>query len=104
MGPSTEQRRASTDSVIDHGTTILGWRTKVDRIKALTRVVYIDAAYIDAVTGELKSTVKAMTQNHTSGQFLMDYRVLFFNWNIVKDLELEPKNLKSTQLDSPSWE
>lgn len=90
--------------MIDHGTTTSGWRAIVDRIKALTRVVYVDAAYVDAITGELKSTIKAMTQHPTSGQFLMDYRVLFFDWSIVKDLELEPKNLMGTKLGSPSWE
>jgi hypothetical protein len=53
----------------------------------LIRVVYVDAAQVDAVARELKSTVKAMTKFHASGQLLTDHRVQFFDWNVLKGQE-----------------
>ena len=50
-------------------------------------MIDVDAAQIDAVDQELKSTVKTMTQHHASGPCLTDHRVLFFDWNVLQDRE-----------------
>jgi hypothetical protein len=77
----------STDSVIDRSSMTSWLKSMVDRTKPLIRVVYVDAAQVDAVARELKSTVTAMTQYHASGQSLIDHRVLFFDWKVLKGQE-----------------
>ena len=77
----------STDSVIDCGSTRSGLKSMVGGTKPLIRVIYVDAAQVEAVARELESTVKAMMQYHASGQLLIGHRVLFFDWNVLKGQE-----------------
>jgi ATP dependent DNA ligase domain len=77
----------STDSVVDCGSTTSVLKSMADRSKPVFRVVFVDAAQVDAVAWELESMVKAMMKHHASGQLLTDHRVLFFDWNVLKGPE-----------------
>jgi hypothetical protein len=77
----------SADSVIDCGSATLRLTSIVDGTKPMIRMVYVDAAQVDAVAQEMDSTMKAMMIYHASGQLLTDHRVLFFDWNVLRGQE-----------------
>ncbi len=77
----------SKDSQLQHVDHGLPRRLNVDRIKPLSRVVYIDEAQVDAVAQELNSTVKILIQYHASCQMLADHRVLLFNRKVLRNQE-----------------
>lgn len=77
----------SADSVIDCGSATLRLTSMVDGTKPMIRMVYVDAAQVDAVAHEMDSTMKEMMKYHASGQLLADHRVLFFDWNVLRGQE-----------------
>jgi hypothetical protein len=73
--------------VVDRDGTTSGLKSVVDRSKSGTRIVFVDAAQVDAVARELNATVKAIVQHHAPDQLLTNFRVLFFDWNVLKGQE-----------------
>ncbi len=66
----------STDSAVACGSTTSVLKSMARKNKLVFRIVFVDAAQVDAIAWQLKSMVRTMMKCHPSGKLLTEHRVL----------------------------